>query len=142
MATVTADSAIAQKIEQIEHAGENEAEGIKVRVLPMNEGLAYYKFTYLILRDVRIVFAPPKNIGFFGGDPDNFEWPRHDGDFTFMRAYVGQNGKPAEYATGNVPFKPKKFLHKILLKSALFYSKNFSRCRVNKSPQWIKRSNR
>jgi hypothetical protein len=63
-----------------------------------------------MLRDVRIVYAPPKNIGFYGGDPDNFEWPRHCGDFTFMRAYVGANGKPADYSTGNVPYKPKKFL--------------------------------
>jgi hypothetical protein len=63
-----------------------------------------------VLPDVRIVYAPPKSIGFFGGDPDNFEWPRHCGDFTFMRAYVGPNGKPAEYAAANVPYKPKKFL--------------------------------
>ena len=46
-------------------------------MLPLNEGLSYYLFTYLTLPDVRIVYAPPKNIGFFGGDPDNFEWPRH-----------------------------------------------------------------
>lgn len=101
---------IAKNAEQIEVAGSNEAEGINVQVLPMNEGLSYYKFTYLILSDVRIVYAPPKNIGFFGGDPDNFEWPRHCGDFTFMRAYVGTNGKPAGYAATNVPYKPKKFL--------------------------------
>jgi len=63
-----------------------------------------------VLRDVRVVYAPPKNIGFFGGDPDNFEWPRHDGDFTFLRAYAAADGKPADYATGNVPYKPKKFL--------------------------------
>jgi len=86
------------------------AEGVTASVVPLNEGLSYYLFTYLTLRDVRIVYAPPKNIGFFGGDPDNFEWPRHDGDFTFMRAYVGRDGKPAEYATGNLPYKPKKFL--------------------------------
>lgn len=103
-------SAIQQKIRQMEAAGRNESESITVRVLPLNEGLSYYRFTYLILRDVRVVYAPPKNIGFFGGDPDNFEWPRHDGDFTFMRAYVGQNGKPADYSTNNVPFKPKKYL--------------------------------
>src|SRR3989441_8153542 len=102
-------NAITQKSRQIELAGQNEAEGISVRVVPMNEGLSYYKFTYLILRDVRVVYAPPKSIGFFGGDPDNFEWPRHDGDFTFMRVYAGPDGKPAEYAANNVPFKPKKF---------------------------------
>ena len=102
--------AIQVKSRAMESAGANQAEGISVRVLPMNEGLFYYKFTYLVLRDVRIVYAPPKNIGFFGGDPDNFEWPRHDGDFTFMRAYAGPNGKPAEYSTANVAYKPKKFL--------------------------------
>jgi hypothetical protein len=102
--------AIAAKVRAIETAGENEAEGISVHVLPMNEGMSYYRFTYLVLPDVRIAYAPPKNIGFFGGDPDNFEWPRHCGDFTFMRAYVGPNGKPAEYSTANVPYKPKKFL--------------------------------
>lgn len=102
--------AISTKIQALEASGGNEAEGISLRVLPMNDGLSYYKFTYLILRDVRIVYAPPKNIGFFGGDPDNFEWPRHCGDFTFMRAYVGADGKPADYSTANVPYKPKKFL--------------------------------
>jgi hypothetical protein len=102
--------AVATRTQAIEAAGDNEAEGISVRVLPMNDGLLYYKFTYLTLRDVRIVYAPPKSIGFYGGDPDNFEWPRHCGDFTFMRAYTGANGKPADYSPGNVPFKPKKFL--------------------------------
>jgi len=84
--------------------------GITAQVLPMNEGLSYYLFTYLELRDVRIVYSPPKNIGFFGGDPDNFEWPRHCGDFTFMRAYVGPDGKPADYSTANIPYQPAKFL--------------------------------
>ncbi|MGB9179283.1 MAG: S46 family peptidase [Pyrinomonadaceae bacterium] len=101
---------IQTKIQMLEASGDNEAEGISVRVMPMNEGLTYYQFTYQILRDVRIVYAPPKNIGFFGGDPDNFEWPRHCGDFTFMRAYVGPDGKPADFSPNNVPFKPKKFL--------------------------------
>ena len=102
--------AIQVKSRAMESAGANQAEGISVRVLPMNEGLFYYKFTYLVLLDVRIVYAPPKAIGFFGGDADNFEWPRHCGDFTFMRAYAGPNGKPAEYSTANVAYKPKKFL--------------------------------
>src|SRR6266702_581548 len=80
------------------------ADGITATVLPLNEGQAYYLFTTFTLNDVRIVYAPPKNIGFFGGDPDNFEWPRHAGDFTFLRAYVGADGKPAAYSTSNVPF--------------------------------------
>lgn len=101
--------AIQTKIRSIEATG-NEAEGTRVRVLPMNEGLAYYKFTYLILRDVRVVYAPPDSIGAYGGDDDNFEWPRHCGDFTFMRAYVGPDGKSAAYSPDNVPYKPKKFL--------------------------------
>lgn len=104
------NTAITQKIQAMEDAGANKAEGLSVSVVPMNEGLAYYKFTYLTLRDVRIAYAPPKNIGAFGGDPDNFEWPRHDGDFTFMRVYVAANGKPATYSADNVPYKPKKFL--------------------------------
>ena len=102
--------AINTKITAMQTSGSREADGVSVRVLAMNDGLSYYRFTYLVLPDVRIVYAPPKSIGFFGGDPDNFEWPRHCGDFTFMRAYVGPDGKPAEYSTANVPFKPKKFL--------------------------------
>ncbi len=101
---------IQTRIQEMVKAGTNEAEAITVRVLPMNEGLYYYKFTNLELSDVRIAYAPPKSIGYFGGDPDNFEWPRHCGDFTFMRAYVGPDGKPADYSTANVPYKPKKFL--------------------------------
>jgi hypothetical protein len=102
--------AIQTKIRALESAGTNPAEGIRVRVQALNDGMWYYKFTYLVLSDVRVVYAPPKNIGFYGGDDDNFEWPRHCGDFTFMRAYVGPDGKPAAYSANNVPFKPKKFL--------------------------------
>ncbi|HEU5238657.1 MAG TPA: S46 family peptidase [Pyrinomonadaceae bacterium] len=102
--------AIAGKVRSIQAANAKPADGITAQVLPLNEGLSYYLFTYLTLPDVRIVYAPPKNIGFFGGDPDNFEWPRHDGDFTFMRVYVAPDGKPAEYSPANVPYKPKKFL--------------------------------
>ncbi len=104
------DAAISAKAAALQAGATREADGISARVLPLKEGLAYYMFTYLVLRDVRIVYAPPKAIGYFGGDPDNFEWPRHAGDFTFMRAYVGPAGKPADYSKNNVPFKPKKFL--------------------------------
>jgi hypothetical protein len=104
------NTAIQTKVRALVVANSKPAEGITAQVLPLNEGLSYYLFTYLTLRDVRIVYAPPKNVGFFGGDPDNFEWPRHDGDFTFMRVYAGPNGKPADYSNSNVPYKPKKFL--------------------------------
>jgi hypothetical protein len=103
-------AAIASKARSIQAANAKPAEGITAQVQALNEGLSYYLFTYLTLPDVRIVYSPPKNIGFYGGDPDNFEWPRHDGDFTFMRVYVGADGKPAEYSPNNVPYKPKKFL--------------------------------
>lgn len=102
--------AIQSNIRTLELRNSRASDGIRVRILPLNEGLAYYQFTYLVLRDVRIVYAPPKSIGYFGGDTDNFEWPRHCGDFTFMRAYVGPDGKPAEYSPNNLPFKPSKFL--------------------------------
>jgi len=103
-------ASIQSKSSALETANTKPAEGISARVMPMNEGMTYYLFTYFVLRDVRVVYAPPKNIGFFGGDPDNFEWPRHDGDFTFLRVYAGPDGKPADYSTSNVPYKPKKFL--------------------------------
>jgi hypothetical protein len=110
MSAVERNTAIQAKIRALEAAGAHEADGTSVTILPLNEGLSYYQFTYFTLRDVRIVYAPPKAIGYFGGDTDNFEWPRHCGDFTFMRVYVGPDGKPADYNASNVPFKPKKFL--------------------------------
>ncbi|HKZ77388.1 MAG TPA: S46 family peptidase [Pyrinomonadaceae bacterium] len=117
LAGVTNETANAQRtetiqanIQKLETAGTRAAEGVQVRVVAMNEGLLYYKLTYLVLRDVRIAYAPPKAIGFFGGDPDNFEWPRHCGDFAFMRVYTGPDGKPAPFSPNNVVFKPKKFL--------------------------------
>ena len=110
MSAADRNAAIQAKTGALETANTQSSEGITARVRPMNEGLSYYLFTTQVLRDVRVVYAPPKNIGFFGGDPDNFEWPRHDGDFAFLRAYVGANGKPADYSAANVPYKPRKFL--------------------------------
>ena len=103
-------ASIRSKSSALETANSKPADGITARVMAMNEGLTYYLFVTQVLRDVRVVYAPPKNIGFFGGDPDNFEWPRHVGDFTFLRAYAAPDGKPSDYASSNVPYKPKKFL--------------------------------
>ncbi|WP_412503159.1 S46 family peptidase [Shewanella chilikensis] len=75
-----------------------------------HNGLEYYLIKQLIIRDVRLVYAPPESVGGYGGDIDNYEYPRHSGDFTFLRAYVGKDGKPAAYAEDNVPYQPKSFL--------------------------------
>lgn len=80
------------------------------RVAEFNNGTAYYLFKFLLFRDVRLVYAPPSSIGKFGGDIDNFEWPRHTGDYTFLRAYMSPEGKPAEQSENNIPYKPKKWL--------------------------------
>jgi hypothetical protein len=76
----------------------------------LNNGFYYYLYETTQIKDVRVVYAPPRNIGVFGGDPDNFEWTRHTGDFTFLRAYVAPDGSSAEYSTSNVPYQPKKHL--------------------------------
>lgn len=74
-------------------------------------GGANYRLTkQLEIRDVRLVHAPASAIGKFGGDIDNWMWPRHTGDFTFYRAYVGKDGKPADYSADNVPYRPKHIL--------------------------------
>lgn len=74
------------------------------------EGNEYYAFVYETFRDVRLVGAPPSSIGKFGGDTDNWMWPRHTGDFSLMRVYMGADGKPADYSEDNVPYQPKHFL--------------------------------
>ena len=84
--------------------------GSTVRIQAMNNGYFYYLFQTREIQDLRVVYAPPRNIGVFGGDPDNFEWTRHTGDFTFLRAYVAPDGSSAPYSTANVPYKPKRFL--------------------------------
>jgi len=75
-----------------------------------HRGLEYYRIRQLMIRDVRLVYAPSDKIGNFGGEVDNFEWPRHTGDFSFLRAYVGKDGRPADPSPDNVPYKSKDFL--------------------------------
>ncbi|NVN93718.1 MAG: S46 family peptidase [Bacteroidetes bacterium] len=79
-------------------------------VKPFYYGNQYYLFVSEVFKDVRLVGAPPSNIGKFGGDTDNWMWPRHTGDFSVFRVYVGKDGKPAEYSPDNVPYQPKKHL--------------------------------
>lgn len=73
-------------------------------------GNEFYYFVYQDYKDIRLVGAPPSSLGKFGGDTDNWEWPRHTADFTVFRVYADAAGNPAEYAPGNVPLKPKHFL--------------------------------
>lgn len=80
------------------------------RVQSLFEGNRYYLFVYETFRDVRLVGAPPKSIGKFGGDTDNWMWPRHTGDFALFRVYAGPDGKPASYAEDNIPYQPKHHL--------------------------------
>lgn len=82
----------------------------RCEVYSFHGGLEYFLIKQLALRDVRLVYAPPSSIGKFGGDTDNWMWPRHTGDWAFYRAYADKNGKPADYSVDNVPFKPKAFL--------------------------------
>ncbi|MBN2431023.1 MAG: S46 family peptidase [Acidobacteria bacterium] len=84
---------------------------VYTEIAAMYQGKYYLLFRYLRLRDIRLVYAPPDAVGEFGGDIDNFEWPRHTGDFSFMRAYVGPDGRPADYAPENVPYHPEHYLN-------------------------------
>lgn len=74
------------------------------------KGNQYLLFVYDVYKDIRLVGAPPESIGKFGGDTDNWEWPRHTGDFSVFRVYMSKDGKPANYNGNNVPLKPKYFL--------------------------------
>lgn len=83
----------------------------QAEVKPFYFGKAYYLFVYEVYKDVRLVGTPPESIGRFGGDTDNWIWPRHTGDFSLFRIYAGKDNKPADYSPDNVPFKPKKYLN-------------------------------
>ena len=84
--------------------------GISARIYSMFKGNQYIMYVYKTYRDIRLVGAPPESVGKFGGDTDNWEWPRHTGDFSIFRVYTSKDGKPAEYSKDNVPLKPKYFL--------------------------------
>ncbi|GAB3744051.1 S46 family peptidase [Lysobacter olei] len=84
--------------------------GFRCRVYSFSGGNVYRLFRNLEIKDVRLSYAPPSSVGKYGGDVDNWMWPRHTGDFSFYRAYVGKDGKPAAFSTDNVPYQPKHWL--------------------------------
>jgi len=83
--------------------------GIDVEIRAFYGGNQYYMFTKKTYRDVRLVGAPPSSIGKFGADTDNWMWPRHTGDFTIFRVYADANGEPADFASTNLPLRPKRW---------------------------------
>ena len=86
------------------------AESYRCSVQSFHHGLEYYLVKKLEIRDVRLVHAPALSVGKFGGSIDNWMWPRHTGDYSFYRAYVGKDGKPADFSQDNVPYEPVSYL--------------------------------
>ena len=86
-----------------------EGNGLRATVEALYYGNQYFLFLYREYADVRLVGAPPSSIGKFGGDTDNWMWPRHTGDFSMFRIYADKNNNPAPYSKDNVPYKPKKY---------------------------------
>ncbi|MBE0664482.1 MAG: S46 family peptidase, partial [Candidatus Aminicenantes bacterium] len=80
--------------------------GNECSVARFYSGREFYLVTYFKIRDMRVVYVPARSIGAYGGEIDNWMWPRHSGDFSFLRAYVGQDGRPADWAKDNVPYRP------------------------------------
>ena len=88
-----------------------EGNGLRATVEALYYGNQYFLFLYREYADVRLVGAPPSSIGKFGGDTDNWMWPRHTGDFSMFRIYADKDNNPAPYSKDNVPYKPKKYFH-------------------------------
>ena len=101
---------IEDRIKSLIAKHEDPENGIRCAVKNFYEGKSYYLIKKLELKDIRLVYAPPLAIGCYGGDIDNWNWPRHTGDVAFYRAYVAPDGSVAEYSKENVPYKPKHYL--------------------------------
>ncbi len=102
--------AIEKTIKEIVAEAEKAGPDIRANVVSMYSGNQYYLYRFKRIRDVRLVYAPPQDLGNFGGEIDNWMWPRHTCDFAFLRAYVSKNGVGVDYSPDNVPYKPKVWL--------------------------------
>ncbi len=109
MSEADREKAVNQEIAIIEKEN-NEGGKYTVSVRPFFQGNEYYYFVYQDYKDVRLVGTPPESLGKYGGDTDNWEWPRHTADFSMFRVYADKDGNPAEYSESNVPLKPKHYL--------------------------------
>jgi hypothetical protein len=92
-------------------ACEKDRPAVRCQVTGYFGGGQYQLIENLEIKDVRLVYVPARSVGDYGGEIDNWEWPRHTGDWSFFRAYVGKDGQPAPYSKDNVPYKPKHFVH-------------------------------
>lgn len=110
MNLMTRAEKIKEKKKEMIKSAEAEFPGKKIEISEMFAGHTYVLFVYTYLKDIRLVYVLPPSIGEFGGDVDNWEWPRHTGDFAFMRAYVAPDGSSAEFSKENVPYQPQRFL--------------------------------
>lgn len=99
-----------RRIKQQVAACEKDRPGVRCTVATYFRGGMYVLIEELEIRDVRLVYVPARSVGNYGGEIDNWRWPRHTGDFAFYRAYVGKDGKPADHAADNIPYNPKHFL--------------------------------
>ncbi|MEA2077906.1 MAG: S46 family peptidase [Candidatus Marinimicrobia bacterium] len=104
------ETLIKKKIRDIIKETENNQDDIYCKVVKLFEGREYRKYTFTKYLDVRIVYAPPESIGKYGGDIDNWMWPRHTGDFTFYRVYQGPDSSSARYAPENIPLNVENWL--------------------------------
>lgn len=100
---------VARNSEAVRKAAVADGKGLRASVEALYYGNQYFLFVYRQYDDVRLVGAPPSSIGKFGGDTDNWMWPRHTGDFSIFRIYAGKDNMPAEYSEDNVPYCPKKY---------------------------------
>ena len=103
------DSVVRTNSEAIAGKAEKDGTGLRADVESLYYGNQYFLFVYRVFKDVRLVGAPPSSIGKFGGDTDNWMWPRHTGDFSIFRIYADKDNNPAEYSEDNVPYIPKKY---------------------------------
>ncbi|MCX6183970.1 MAG: S46 family peptidase [Flavobacterium sp.] len=109
MSEAEREKAIAAEMAVIEKEN-NEGGKYTVSVRPFFQGNEFYYFVYQDYKDVRLVGTPPESLGKYGGDTDNWEWPRHTADFSMFRVYADKEGNPADYSAGNVPLQPKHYL--------------------------------
>jgi len=137
------ENLILKKISDMSETVKKGADDINVQIAEMYNGKQYILFVYKVFKDVRLVYAPPVSVGEYGGETDNWMWPRHTGDFTFLRVYSSPDGKGAEYSTSNVPYKPKVWLKvaKEGLKDGDFtfiigFPGNTTRYRTSNSVHW------